>query len=165
MKASALNVIQSLRELDARSIGALAGVMQRRTWVDGDIILEQGGPPDGLYFLLSGHIRVERGLPDGGSVGLATMGPGAMFGALSALDSGRRAAHCIAWGSVRCGWLSQNDFLDLINGSSPLALQFQLVVLKVLFGDLRATNRRLAELATLPALDMSALGDSITGLS
>ena len=164
MIARELNVAQSLRALDPRSIRVLAGVMRRRSWEDGDIILSQGAPPDGLYFLLAGHIRVERRLPDGGTVGLATMGPGAMFGALSALDGGLRAAHCIAWGSVNCGWLSQNDVLDLINGTSPLSMQFHLVVLKVLFGDLRATNRRLAELATLPALDMSALGDSITGL-
>ena len=164
MRSSELSVVRSLRQLDARSLGALAGVMLRRNWEDGDRILEQGASPDGLYFLLSGHIRVERRLPDGGTVGLATMGPGAMFGALSALDGGDRAAHCISWGSVSCGWLSQNDFLDLINGSSPLAMQFQLAVLRVLFGDLRSTNRRLAELATLPALDMSVLGDSISGL-
>ncbi|MFT5681047.1 MAG: CRP/FNR family cyclic AMP-dependent transcriptional regulator [Myxococcota bacterium] len=164
MKASELNVVKSLRELDARSIGALAGVMRRRTWEDGELILKQGDLPDGLYFLLSGHIRVERRLPDGGTVGLSTLGPGAMFGALSALDGGQRAAHCLSWGSTSCGWLSQSDFLDLNNGSSPMAMQFQLVILKVMFGDLRATNRRLAELATLPALDMSALGEFISGL-
>ena len=164
MRANELNVVGCLRSMGSRSLGALAGVMQRREWRDGDRILQQGAPPDGLYFLLSGHIRVERRLPDGGTVGLATMGPGAMFGALSALDGGQRAAHCIAWGRVSCGWLSQGDFMDLVNGTSPMAMQFQLAVLKVLFGDLRSTNRRLAELATLPALEISDLGDSISGL-
>lgn len=161
MKATALNVVHSLRELSPRYVGALAGIMSRCTWSDGERILTQGAPSDGLYFLLSGHIRVERMLPDGGTVGLATLGPGAMFGALSALDGGQRAAHCISWGSTVCGRLSQSDFLDLINGSSPMAMQFQLVTLKSIFSDLRLTNRRLAELATLPALDMSALEDSI----
>ncbi len=164
MRPEDLKVIPALRELSDRDLAALTGVMQRKKWADGQRIIQQGTPADGVYFLLRGHVRVERRLPGGRSVGLATMGPGALFGTMAALDGQRRAADCIAWGAVECACLAQPEFRDLVDGRSVLSLRVQTIVLRVLFRDLRATNTRLAELATLPTLDTAALEDAFTGL-
>lgn len=160
-----LRHLPALKGLNDTSLRAIAGVMVRRSFVDDVAIMRQGQAADGVHLLLRGHVRVTRELPDSGSVDLVTMGPGALFGALAALDGRNRAASCIAWGEVQTGFLSLADFSALMDGRSPTSLRFQVAVLRTLFTDIRSTNQRLAELATLPEMDMSALGDVITGLA
>jgi len=165
IQSSELRHIPSLRSLDERSLSALAGVMVRREFEDGAMVVRQGAPADGIYLVLKGHIRVTRQLPDGSNVGLVTLGPGALFGALAALDGRSRAADCLAWGRVHTCFLSLSDFNALMEGVTPTALRFQVAVLRTLFTDVRSTNQRLAELATLPEVDLSADGTLITGLA
>lgn len=145
--------IPSLRTLDNRSLNALAGVLTRQEFSDGEFIFRQGQKPDRMHILLKGHVRVSRELPTQGSVGLVTLGPGALFGALACIDSKPRAASCMAWGTVQLATLTLMDFNVLMEGNTPAALRFQFAVLQTLFSDIRTTNRRVAELATLPTMD------------
>ncbi|MFT4977854.1 MAG: CRP/FNR family cyclic AMP-dependent transcriptional regulator [Myxococcota bacterium] len=162
---ASLRHIPMLRGMDERALSALAGVLVLREFDDSQAIMRQGQPADGIYLLLRGHVRVTRQLPGDSTVGLVTMGPGALFGALAALDGRSRAADCIAWGRVQTGFLSLADFSALMEGDTPSALRFQVAVLRTLFSDIRNTNQRLAELATLPEMDLSSVGDIITGLA
>ena len=100
-------------------------------------------------------MRVERRLPDGGTVDLVTVGAGALFGALAAMDGGERAASCVAKGGVQVAVLPRLEFQALMEGRTEVALRFQVGVLRDLFKDLRATNLRLAELAALEDQELS----------
>jgi hypothetical protein len=51
--------------------------------------------------------------------------------------------------------MERADFLDLMNGSTPLAMRFQVAVLRCLARAIRNTNGRLTELAALPACVIS----------
>ena len=165
IKPSELRIFSSLSHMNERSLNALSGVLTRRSYSDGELIVSQGEPGDGMHLLLRGHVRVTRKLPRRNTVGLVTLVPGALFGALASMDGRRRAADCLAWGEVRTAFLGLAEFSALMEGNSPFALQFQVVILRTMFEDIRHTNRRLAELATLPELDLAAAGDLITGLA
>lgn len=153
LTAAELAQVPILHRLDERALSAVAGVIVRRAFSDGDYILCQGATADGIGILLRGEIRVVRRLPRQGSVRLVTLSPGAVFGFLSAIDGLHRAADCIADGPVECGMLSFADFSTLMDGESHTALQFQMAILQALFIDLREANARFAEMAALPTLD------------
>ena len=154
LSANDLLQVPVLHRLDERAREVLAGVISRRAFADGDLILSQGASADGVCLLLRGQVRVVRRLPMQGSVRLVTLGPGAVFGILSALDGLTRAADCTADGEVECGVLSLADFSTLMDGEAPTALRFQMAMLHALFTDLRRANARLAEMADLPELDL-----------
>jgi CRP/FNR family transcriptional regulator, cyclic AMP receptor protein len=166
MDTQRLDGVPLFSSLDDRARNAVASMMTERAYPDGAALLTQGERSGGVFVLLEGSIRVERTLPAGGTVDLVTLGPGALFGTLAVLDGGARAASCLARGPVRCGVLPRTAFMDLMDGRTPVALRFQHAVICDLFKDIRATNRRLVELAALPdsQVPMEALTDSIIGL-
>ena len=167
MDIQALATVPAFARLDERASMAVAAVMHQRSYPDGAIILGQGTRSGGVFALLDGRVRVERRLPDGGSVDLVTLGAGALFGTLAAMDGGERAATCVARGPVTCAVLPRMEFLALIEGRTPVALGFQIGVLRDLFKDLRATNQRLAELVALDDQELSLIqvGDLLRSLS
>lgn len=166
MDATRLAGVPMFASLGARARDAVASMMTERSYPDGAALLVQGERRGGVFVVLEGAIRVERTLPSGGTVDLVTLGPGALFGTLAVLDGGARAASCIARGPVRCGVLPRAAFMDLMDGRTPVALGFQHAVICDLFKDIRATNRRLVELAALPdsQVPLETLTDSIIGL-
>lgn len=151
-----LGAFPILSQFDSRSLGALSAVFEHRAYEHGALIVEQGSRRGGLFLLVSGWVKVERRLPDGSTVDLMTIGPGALFGVLSVLDGGERGATCVAQGTVECAELPRSEARDLVNGRTPLALRFQLAVIREVFSDLRRTNQRLASLATMPDDQLTA---------
>jgi CRP/FNR family transcriptional regulator, cyclic AMP receptor protein len=165
MDSSVLSSIPMLAAMPPRAREAVASMMDERSFPDGAILLRQGERLGGVFILLSGHVRVERHLPAGGTVDLATLGPGAALGTLAALDGGPRGASAIARGPVHSAVLPRGAFMELMDGRTPVALGFQLAVVRDLLRDVRATNRRLVELASLPdqSLSLEELTDRLYG--
>ena len=155
MDTNRIGGIPSFHGLDDRALAAVAAVMHERAYPPGATILEQGRRMGGVFVLLEGRVRVARSLPDGATVDLVTLTPGAVFGVLAAMDGGPRAASCVAKDEVVCGVFSRFDFMELMEGRSRTSLLFQIGVLRDLHRDLRATNRRLVDLAALPEPDLS----------
>lgn len=165
MDASALEGMPMLDGMPLRARQAVAAMMDERAYPDGAFVLRQGERLGGVFILLSGEVRVERQLPGGGTVDLATLGPGVSLGTLAALDGGPRGASVIARGGIRCAVLPRGDFMELMDGRTPVALGFQLAVVRDLLRDVRATNGRLVELASLPdqSVSLEALTDRLYG--
>ena len=155
MDPARLSAVPAFARLDPRSLAAVAAMMDERAYPDGAAILQQGSRSGGVFALLEGTVRVERSLPDGGSVDLVSLGPGALFGALGAMDGGPRAASCVAKGEVLVAVLPRLEFQALMEGRTDVALRFQIGVLRDLFKDLRASNLRLAELVALEDQELS----------
>lgn len=165
MDAEALVGSPMLAALPDRARDAVASMMDERAYPDGAILLRQGERLGGVFFVLEGEVRVERRLPGGGTVDLATLGAGAALGTLAALDGGARGASVIARGRVRCAVMPRGAFQELMEGPTPEALGFQLAVVRDLARDVRATNHRLVELACLPdqSLSLEELTDRLYG--
>ena len=153
--------VQRLTELDyfhgmgVAEIAVISGAMREDAWWDGSVVVQQGEQKGGIYFVLEGNIRVDRRLDNGEIITVGHLGPGAVFGILGVLDGVPRAASCVAEGTARCAIMDRKDFLDLMNGSTPLAMRFQVAVLRCLARDIRSTNGRLTELAALPSCSVS----------
>ncbi len=153
--------VQRLSDLDyfsgmrAQEVEVVAGAMREDAWWDGSVVVQQGDQKGSVYFVLEGSIQVERRLENGEIVVVGHLGPGAVFGILGVLDGAPRAATCVAQGTVRCAIMDRKDFLDLMNGATPLAMRFQVAVLRCLARDIRSTNGRLTELAALPACKLT----------
>jgi len=155
MDAERLSGLDYFRGMKSQEIGVVAGAMREDAWWDGSVVVQQGDQKGSVYFVLEGAIRVERRLENGEIVSVGHLGPGAVFGILGVLDGAPRAATCVAQGTVRCAIMDRKDFIDLMNGSTPLAMRFQMAVLRCLARDIRSTNSRLTELAALPSCKLS----------
>ena len=78
---TALRAVPGFASVDERMLLALIGDSANLFWPVDAVVFQRGTPPDGLYIIVSGRVRViDR---DGGEV--AVMGPGDFFGELSLL--------------------------------------------------------------------------------
>lgn len=147
-RVASLDYFQGMQR---QEVEVIAGAMKEDAWWDGSVVVQQGDQKGSVYFVLEGNIRVERRQENGEIVAVGMLGVGAVFGILGVLDGVPRAASCVAEGTVRCAIMDRKDFIDLMNGSTPLAMRFQIAVLRCLARDIRSTNTRLTELAALPS--------------
>ena len=147
--------------MPARLQASIASMMREEEVVDGTVLLAQGQRDGGVFLVLEGGVRVVRQVPGGGTVHLATLGPGAVLGTHATVDGGGRGASVVARGETRVAVLRRLTFEDLMAGQSAVALGFQLAVIRDLAADVQRTNRRLVELASLP--DQSLSLEALTG--
>jgi CRP-like cAMP-binding protein len=152
MLSEQLGQIPIFRNLDERALSALCGVMSERHWRFQEKIIEQGAYSDGIHILLEGRVEIVHAIEAGALIRLATLSDGDMFGLLSCIDGGLRGASCIALTACRTLFLQRTDFLELMEGTSPLALGFQMAALRAVYYDIRRTNALLSELRSLNPL-------------
>lgn len=151
----ALKRLSLFNALDDRGLNALSAIIRLEEYQNGDTIIQQGSPSNGVYLLLDGSVRVSRKTPADPIVVLDNIDAGTVFGTLAAIDRKTRGASCVATGDVVVGRIAMLDFQDLMYGSSALALGFQIVILRSIFHELRKTNEQLSELSALPSLDVT----------
>lgn len=149
-----LKQLQLFNGLDDRGINALSAIVRLESYEDGDTVIQQGSPSNGIYILLEGNIKVSLRTSVGAIVVLDSLSEGSVFGTLSAIDRKERGANCIASGTVHVGRIAMMDVQDLMYGSSALALGFQIVILRSIFQELRKTNAQLSELSALDVVDV-----------
>jgi CRP-like cAMP-binding protein len=77
----ALRAVPGISSLDDRTLLALVGESANLFWPAESVVFERGSPADGLYFVLSGAVRI---LEEGGRE-LSVLGPGNFFGEFSLL--------------------------------------------------------------------------------
>ena len=79
----------------------------------GDVIVREGGAPDGFYVVLDGRARVVATGPDGQEVALALLHPGDAFGEEGLFDHAPRSASVRASGPVTTARLDVSVFAAL----------------------------------------------------
>lgn len=149
--------IPAFEGFDHRARNAVGAMLRLSASRDSSVLVAQGSRSGGAYVLLSGEARVVRELPNGSSVDVRTIGPGTLFGLLSCLDGAPRSATVIARGPVRLAELPREAVTELLEGRTTVALRFQVAVCRTLFREMRATNRRLAELAAIPDTEIATV--------
>ena len=102
-------------------LGQVVATGRTRMLAAGEFVFHKGDPPDGLYVLLDGRVRVfladEQGQHD---VELAVLSTGSLFGEMALLDGEPRSANVSCVEPSRCLWLSRDEFLELLRSSSEL---------------------------------------------
>ena len=135
-------LLARLPEAERRAL-ASRGVV--RTYPDGALIFQEGGPGDSLHIVMEGAIRIALLSPSGEEATVAVLGPGEFVGHLALLDGRPRSASAIASGETRTLVVWREDFLRWLSEhpASTLALLETLSLL------LRHTDEVLADLAFL----------------
>jgi CRP-like cAMP-binding protein len=115
--ASALSRVPLFRGISEESMTRLASVTGEQDFEAGHFIVLQGQVGTGLYVIIDGSVRVERGDEE-----LAVLGPGDFFGELSVIDQQPRSASVQAVEPTRCLALASWDLLDLLESDPKLSL-------------------------------------------
>jgi CRP-like cAMP-binding protein len=140
---------------DERALRAVGAMLRVSTSEDGEPILSQGERTGGAFVVLDGAVRVIREVSGQRSVDIRTLEQGTLFGLLSCLDGAPRGATVVARGAVRVAEIPREAVTELLEGKTPIAMRFQVAVCRTLFASVRATNRRVAELAAIPESELA----------
>ena len=90
--------IPPLRKFETKYLGQLIRLSKIREYEKGEVIIEEGGQDQLIYFLLSGRVRIEKG-----GAKIATIDKiGEIFGEMRLLDGLARSASVFAEGKTVC---------------------------------------------------------------
>lgn len=70
--------------------------LERRSLPEGSVLIRQGDPPDDIFLLESGRLRVELSTPEGARMRLSTVRPGVVVGEVAMYSGVPRTADVIA---------------------------------------------------------------------
>jgi CRP/FNR family cyclic AMP-dependent transcriptional regulator len=104
-------------------------------------VFAEGEPPDRLYIINSGKVKISRRSPEGREHLLAIMGPPDMFGELSLFDPGVRTASATTLTEVRAVSLDRDALRRWMADRPEVAEQ----LLRLLARRLRRTNNKLTD--------------------
>ena len=150
--ASLLAAVPLFRPLTGEQRDLLINQAAEHVFPPGHVIIQENDPPDRLFVILAGRVRVFEVTPDHPvEIVLGELGEGEIIGELGVLRNQARSATVMAIERTHCLVLHQNDFLRVLQGSAELAV----ALLRTLAGRLRETDRRLSRYAP----------DSVTGLA
>ena len=87
----------------------------RRAFASGEIIFNQGDPPDVVYIVRSGSVKIFR-MHDGQSTTLGVLKPGEMFGEMAVFGHKPRSASAQAIGATECTIIGEAEFRAMAGG-------------------------------------------------
>ena len=111
----------------------------------GEELLRQGEVARGAFVIRSGEVQARVALPGGGTLSVAELGPGDMFGETALMERAVCMASVVAKSDVAGWFVDRDDFRALAAGRDSAALEIQKSVTQVLSEKLRAANARLRE--------------------
>lgn len=118
----------------------------------GDVLIEEGSPPDAFYVVLAGEVEVVK-RAGGSTVLLALNGPGEMLGEMSLIQNSVRTATVRALRTSRILKISRDLFETLLCGNPATAMAILRTVMVRLHNtqSMMAQNEKLISLGTLAA--------------
>ncbi|HEY1287589.1 MAG TPA: cyclic nucleotide-binding domain-containing protein [Burkholderiales bacterium] len=111
----------------------------------GEELLRQGEVARGAFVIRSGEVQARVALPGGGTLTVAELGPGDIFGETALMERAVCMASVVAKSEVAGWFVERDDFRALAAGRDSAALEIQRSVTEVLSEKLRAASARLRE--------------------
>ena len=94
------------------------------------ILYSEGQRPKGVYFVISGKIKIYKGSADGKDLITAITGPGDFFGYISILEETNYKDSAQALEDSKLMFIPREDFLELITNDTRIAKQFIGIITK-----------------------------------
>lgn len=101
-----------LRRLESRCV--------RKRLADGQCLFSRGDPPDGLYGIERGQVRVMGRAPDGRELVVILLDPGQWFGEISLFDGLPRTHDAYARGETEVLLVPRRSFRELLDAQPSL---------------------------------------------
>jgi CRP/FNR family transcriptional regulator, cyclic AMP receptor protein len=130
-----------LETLPPDAVDQLQAAASRRAYEAGAALFHARQPPDRVWILLSGRVKLNRITEDGREVVLAVREPGDLIGEMAAIDGEPRSAGAVALEPVEALVLSAQDFAGLIDRVPGVAR----AVLRLMTSRLRDADRKRVE--------------------
>lgn len=111
---AALRAMPFFGGLDDPTLMTVAQGTRSRKFKRGEVIFHLGDPGDGLFFIVSGAVRIVLPGESGDAAILATLEPGQVFGELALLDGAPRSATATAIEPTEAIVLSRERFRELL---------------------------------------------------
>lgn len=148
-------LLRSLELFDQYSeerLSALSAYLEPVSFADGAEVFAENSIGDGLYFVVSGRVRVTKRLAAGGQKDIASVGPGDVLGEMALLDAVARSAGAYAVAATDLLRLKRDDLKKWLAADPNLAMQFFAELVQVQSRRLRRTSSELALLYDLSML-------------
>jgi CRP/FNR family cyclic AMP-dependent transcriptional regulator len=144
-----LQMTPEFAEFSADELNALSKAMVVKRYPHEHTFIREGEKGGSLYLLVEGTVLVTRySHLHGTAEYVERLRSGALFGLISLIDHGYRAATCKAKGPVVVGSLPRAAFDLLCNANATLAQHFQFTISRQLAKDMRIYNQALSKLIT-----------------
>lgn len=155
-RVALLRSLELFDQYTEERLRALAGYLEPLSFADGAEIFTEGTDGDGLYFIVSGRVRISKKLGGGGEKDLASLGPGDCLGEMALLDTMKRSASAYAAGAAELLRLKRDDLQRWLQADPSLAMQFFAELVQVQSRRLRRTSSEVALLFDLSSLLLEA---------
>jgi len=150
--SSLLAAIPLFRKLTGEQRDMLLASAAEQSFAPGQVLIRENDPPDRLFVILSGRVRVLEVAPDSPvELIVGELGEGEILGELSALRNQPRSATVVAVERTHCLVIPQSEFLKVLQNSADLAVS----LLRMLAGRLYETDRRLSRYAPDPVTGLA----------
>jgi CRP-like cAMP-binding protein len=135
-------LLSRIPEADLR---ALVRRAEQRAFYPGQLLFQRGEPGDGVFAIVSGHVKVFLEGSDGTEVIIRNLTTGDVLGEMSLLDDHKRSASCEAMDHVTALRISTEHFRAWLTQHPAAAL----AMMRELAERLRTTTDQVAEIALL----------------
>ena len=115
-----------------------AKTFERKQFLPGEIILEEGTIGTRAYLVETGSVEISRGHGDKRRV-LGRVGPGGIFGELALIDGHGRSADAKATSDTVCLVIPQDIFKDKLDKADP----FLRALIRIMCRNLRSMTEKL----------------------
>ena len=138
-----LRQVPYFAELDATLLKELAGQVRERKYKPGEVVLLEGGPCEGLYFVVSGRVKVFKISGEGKEQVLRILGPGRTFNDVPVFDGGPNPGSIAALELSAIGHVPKGATLALVQRHPQVAM----AVIRLLASRLRALTLLVEDLS------------------
>lgn len=132
-KIQLLKHIDWFSTLPLTDLAVIADQLHAKSFARNDILFQRGDPGDAFYIIIQGWVNAFVNSDEGSMIVLNQFGPGDIFGEMALLDNKPRSAGIMALTPLEVLALNRNDFLDVLQEHSAIALE----TLRGLSGKLR----------------------------
>jgi CRP/FNR family cyclic AMP-dependent transcriptional regulator len=141
--AELLKTLPLLSSLTEGELARLASSARRRSFPARACIIAAGQPPDGLYIIVSGRVRLRHQDQDGRGLIADAFGPNEFFGEMGLIDSSPYPATVEAAEACEVVYIERAVLLEYLNDSAPVAMS----MLRVALTRLSRAHSQMANLA------------------
>ena len=131
--------------LPENQLALLTGVVARKSFPRGTVIIAAGDATESLFVVISGRMKVMMSDDEGREVILAILGTGEYFGEMGLVDDSPRSASVVALEACELLTLSKRDFKNCLQDNFEMAM----TVMRGLVKRLREADKKIGSLALM----------------
>ncbi|HEV8097052.1 MAG TPA: cyclic nucleotide-binding domain-containing protein [Burkholderiales bacterium] len=167
MSIEALQQVSLCRGLDRVAAERLSSVAREVSFLKGAQLVRQNGPARGAFLIRSGTVEARVALPGGGSLAVAELRDGDVFGEMALIERGVCTASVLASSNVEGWFIGGDDFRAMVASREPVALEIQRAITHNLAAKLRVLNAKVREHAAQedrPVREAAPRDDPLAGV-